>query len=103
MHWWTVEYGLIGTTEEYKLYGAGLLSSVGESQTCMQPAVKKLPMSIDCVNYDYDITSMQPQLFVSHNWKQLMLSMINRPENCFRYMHRSEISGKINSLITIYL
>ena len=72
MHWWTVEYGLIGTTEEYKLYGAGLLSSVGESQTCMQPAVKKLPMSINCVNYDYDITSMQPQLFVSHDWKQLI-------------------------------
>ncbi len=72
MHWWTVEYGLIGTTRDYKLYGAGLLSSVGESQACMQPTVKKLPMSIDCINYDYDITTMQPQLFVTQNWQQLM-------------------------------
>ena len=27
MHWWTVEYGLIGTLEDPKIYGAGLLSS----------------------------------------------------------------------------
>ena len=26
LHWWTVEYGLIGTVEDPKIYGAGLLS-----------------------------------------------------------------------------
>jgi len=31
LHWWTVEYGLIGTIEDPKIYGAGLLSSIGES------------------------------------------------------------------------
>ena len=31
LHWWTVEYGLIGTLENPKIYGAGLLSSIGES------------------------------------------------------------------------
>jgi phenylalanine-4-hydroxylase len=31
LHWWTVEYGLIGTVENPKIYGAGLLSSIGES------------------------------------------------------------------------
>ena len=29
LHWWTVEYGLIGTIEDPKIYGAGLLSSIG--------------------------------------------------------------------------
>ena len=28
MHWWTVEYGLIGTLKNTKIYGAGLLSSI---------------------------------------------------------------------------
>ena len=28
MHWWTVEYGLIGTLQHPKIYGAGLLSSI---------------------------------------------------------------------------
>src|SRR5690606_31392979 len=35
LHWWTVEYGLIGTVDDPKIYGAGLLSSIGESASCM--------------------------------------------------------------------
>jgi phenylalanine-4-hydroxylase len=35
LHWWTVEYGLIGTVANPKIYGAGLLSSIGESAHCM--------------------------------------------------------------------
>src|SRR5690606_31930994 len=42
LHWWTVEYGLIGTPDVQKIYGAGLLSSIGESQSCMDPAVIKI-------------------------------------------------------------
>src|SRR5262249_52392996 len=34
LYWWTVEYGLVGTPRDYKLYGAGLLSSLGESYFC---------------------------------------------------------------------
>src|SRR5690606_18123069 len=37
LHWWTVEYGLIGTLDNPKIYGAGLLSSIGESASCMKP------------------------------------------------------------------
>ena len=33
--------------------------------------VKKIPFSIDCINYDYDITEQQPQLFVTPNYKFL--------------------------------
>jgi phenylalanine-4-hydroxylase len=40
LQWWTVEYGLIGTIDNPKIYGAGLLSSIGESASCMDPKVK---------------------------------------------------------------
>ena len=50
LHWWTVEYGLIGTLENPKIYGAGLLSSIGESVSCLEPEVKKIPYSIDAQN-----------------------------------------------------
>jgi phenylalanine-4-hydroxylase len=43
-HWWTVEYGLIGTVENPKIYG--LLSSIGESAYCMTDQVKKIPYDI---------------------------------------------------------
>jgi len=72
LHWWTVEYGLIGTLQEPKIYGAGLLSSIGESATCMQPEVEKLWYNIDTVNYSYDITKPQPQLFVTPNFQNLI-------------------------------
>ncbi|QXU42583.1 aromatic amino acid hydroxylase [Pedobacter sp. D749] len=72
LHWWTVEYGLIGTLENPKIYGAGLLSSIGESATCMQNDVAKLWYNIDTINYAYDITKPQPQLFVTETFQNLI-------------------------------
>jgi phenylalanine-4-hydroxylase len=71
LHWWTVEYGLIGTLENPKIYGAGLLSSIGESVSCLEPAVKKIPYSIEAQNCAFDITTRQPQLFVCRDFQHL--------------------------------
>lgn len=72
LHWWTVEYGLIGTLEEPKIYGAGLLSSIGESKTCMNPEVTKYWYTLDAINYPFDITKPQPQLFVTPDFQNLI-------------------------------
>lgn len=72
LHWWTVEYGMIGTPEDPKLYGAGLLSSIGESTWCMTDAVKKIPYSIKAAYQEFDITKPQPQLFVTPDFAYLM-------------------------------
>lgn len=72
LHWWTVEYGLIGNLENPKIYGAGLLSSIGESASCMQESVKKLWYNKYTVNYPYDITKTQPQLFVTETFQNLI-------------------------------
>jgi len=65
LHWWTVEYGLIGDVSKPKIYGAGLLSSIGESKDCLKPEVKKISYSIDAAYQNFDITNQQPQLFVT--------------------------------------
>jgi len=72
LHWWTVEYGLIGTVENPKIYGAGLLSSIGESTWCMTDQVKKLPYSIEAIYQEFDITKPQPQLYVTPDFAYLM-------------------------------
>jgi len=72
LHWWTVEYGLIGSLSEPKIYGAGLLSSIGESASCMLDSVKKIPYTIDTINYAYDITKTQPHLFVTETFQNLI-------------------------------
>lgn len=71
LHWWTVEYGLIGTVEDPKIYGAGLLSSIGESEWCMTDKVKKLPYNIEAADVSFDITKPQPQLFVTPDFAYL--------------------------------
>src|SRR5438034_1583567 len=71
LHWWTVEYGLIGTLENPKIYGAGLLSSIGESVSCLESKVKKIWYSIDAQNCAFDITTKQPQLFVCRDFQHL--------------------------------
>lgn len=73
LHWWTVEYGLIGELENPKIYGAGLLSSIGESAWCLTDEVKKLPYSIDAATMSFDITKPQPQLYVTPNFAKLSL------------------------------
>jgi len=73
LHWWTVEYGLIGSLDNPKIYGAGLLSSIGESIWCLKPDVKKRPYSIDAANQSFDITKPQPQLYVTPDFAYLSL------------------------------
>jgi phenylalanine-4-hydroxylase len=72
LYWWTAEYGLIGTPDDFKLYGAGLLSSLLEGQSCLDAKVQKLPLSAACVDFDYDITRAQPQLFVARDFEHLL-------------------------------
>lgn len=71
MNWWTAEYGLIGPLDKPRLFGAGLLSSVGEARTCLEDRVAKIPLSVDCVNFAYDITEPQPHLFVTPDFETL--------------------------------
>jgi phenylalanine-4-hydroxylase len=71
MNWWTAEYGLIGDLKNPKLFGAGLLSSVGEAKFCLSEKVRKIPLSVECIQQGYDITEPQPQLYVTPDFATL--------------------------------
>lgn len=73
LHWWTVEYGLIGELNNPKIYGAGLLSSIGESEWCLKDEVKKIPYNLDAAKQSFDITKPQPQLYVTPDFAYLSL------------------------------
>ncbi|QFU75574.1 aromatic amino acid hydroxylase [Halioglobus maricola] len=86
LHWWTVEYGLVGEPEDYRIFGAGILSSLGESRHCLNDkAVQKLPLTVDAVKTPYDITREQPQLFVTKSCKHLSQVLEEFAESmCFK-------------------
>ena len=90
MNWWTVEYGLIGDIDSPKIYGAGLLSSVAESQNCLSDSVEKIPFSLKCIDYPYDITEQQPQLFVCKDFKEL-----TRALNEYRETMAYKVGGQV--------
>jgi phenylalanine-4-hydroxylase len=71
LHWWTVEYGLIGDLQSPKIYGAGLLSSIGESKSCLKKEVRKLHYNISAAHQPFDITKAQPQLYVTPDFAHL--------------------------------
>ncbi len=86
LHWWTVEYGLVGEPDNYRIFGAGLLSSLGESRHCLDDkAVTKLPLTVDAILTPYDITREQPQLFVTKSCKHLSQVLEEFAESmCFK-------------------
>ncbi len=70
MNWWTAEYGLIGDLSNPKLFGAGLLSSISEARSALTKP-KHIEFNMGCLDFTYDITEQQPQLFVAKDFKSL--------------------------------
>jgi len=101
LHWWTVEYGLVGTVDSYTIYGAGLLSSLSESKSCLDDEkVKKIPLTVDAVNTPYDITNPQPQLFVTKSCRHLIQVLEDFADQmCFRKGGAESVQVAIDSEI----
>jgi phenylalanine-4-hydroxylase len=98
LHWWTVEYGLVGAPESYQLFGAGLLSSLGESENCLAPEVTKLPLTAEAILTPYDITRQQPQLFVTKSCRHLTQVLDEFAETmCYRRGGAESVQVAIDS------
>ena len=101
LHWWTVEYGLVGTVDNYTIYGAGLLSSLSESKSCLDDKkIKKIPLTVDAVSTPYDITNPQPQLFVTKSCRHLTQVLEDFADQmCFRKGGAESVQVAIDSEI----
>ena len=101
LHWWTVEYGLVGTVDNYTIYGAGLLSSLSESKSCLDDEkVKKIPLTVEAVGTPYDITNPQPQLFVTKSCRHLTQVLEDFADQmCFRKGGAESVEVAIDSEI----
>jgi phenylalanine-4-hydroxylase len=76
VYWFTVEFGLIAEAGDIKIYGAGLLSSHGESKHCLSTAVTHQPFDIAAIMArDYNNTVMQDHYFVLPHYDKLLESL----------------------------
>ena len=71
-HWFTVEFGLIKKTEGMRVYGAGIISSLGEIQHALSNDVEVIDFNPQrIVNQKYDVWHLQPVLFAIDSFEQL--------------------------------
>jgi phenylalanine-4-hydroxylase len=73
LYWYTVEFGLINTPEGMRIYGAGIVSSKGESiYSIDSPAPNRIGFGLERVmNTKYRIDTYQQTYFVIDSFDQL--------------------------------
>jgi phenylalanine-4-hydroxylase len=63
--WFSIEFGLIEEEGQTKIFGAGILSSMGEIPFSLSADVKRRPfVTNEVIETDYDPSRMQDQLFI---------------------------------------
>ena len=76
IYWFTVEFGLIKESNSIKIYGAGILSSPGESLFSVSEAATHVPFDIQTVlDTPYIKDKFQAKYFVVESYKQLFDSL----------------------------
>jgi phenylalanine-4-hydroxylase len=74
LYWYTVEFGLIREDDGLRIYGAGILSSKGESLHCLDSAApNRIGFDLERImRTRYRIDSYQKTYFVIDSYEQLM-------------------------------
>ena len=76
IYWFTVEFGLIKERGEIKIYGAGILSSVGETKHVLSNSPNFFKYNIGHIlNTDYRKDDLQNKYFIIENFQQLFDSI----------------------------
>ena len=73
LYWYTVEFGLMNTDEGLRIYGAGIVSSKGESIHCLDSnAPNRIGFDLERImRTQYRIDTFQKTYFVIENYEQL--------------------------------
>ena len=66
LYWFTIEFGLLKTTQGLRIYGGGILSSMGETPYALESKIaQRKPFDpLDVLRTPYRIDIMQPIYFV---------------------------------------
>lgn len=72
IYWFTVEFGLIEENGKTRIYGAGIISSAGETEYSLGPAPTRYPFDVaQVLNTPFHKDRMQDMYFVINSFEQL--------------------------------
>ena len=76
IYWFTVEFGLISSEGRKKIYGAGILSSHGETKFSLSDVPRHLPFDAEVImNTPFQNDRIQDKYFVIDSFEQLCKSI----------------------------
>ena len=76
IYWFTIEFGLIKENDGLKIYGAGIISSMGETKHCLSSIVSHSDFDIHTIfNTEYRTDIIQEKYFVIESFEQLYKSL----------------------------
>lgn len=76
IYWFTIEFGLIRENGELKIYGAGIISSYGETKNCLSESTEKFPFDVSHIfNSEFRTDILQDRYFVIDSYEQLYNSI----------------------------
>ncbi len=76
LFWFTVEFGLVREEGEVKVYGSGLISSIGDAANALGPRCDRRPFDLDAVmDQHFEIDRFQDVLFVVESFEQLFAAV----------------------------
>lgn len=74
--WFTIEFGLIKTTDGVRVFGAGIASSTGECDYALSDRPEVFPFEVDRIRHqEFRIDQMQTKLFCLNNTEELYTSL----------------------------
>jgi phenylalanine-4-hydroxylase len=75
LYWFTIEFGLIRSSEETKIYGAGIISSKGEAEYSLSNEPTKLNYDVaKIMNHSFRTDIIQDTYYVIDSFEQLSKS-----------------------------
>ncbi|MCC5923153.1 MAG: phenylalanine 4-monooxygenase [Crocinitomicaceae bacterium] len=75
IYWFTIEFGLIQSGKELQVYGAGIISSFGETKYSLSDVPAHLPFDVKTIlRTDFDNTVIQDKYFIISSFDQLLAS-----------------------------
>lgn len=76
IYWFTIEFGLIRENGEVRVYGAGILSSAGETRFCLSEEPEHLDYNVELVmNTPYWKNKFQDRYYIIDDFEQLYRSI----------------------------
>lgn len=76
IYWFTIEFGLIKEDGQLRVYGAGILSSVGETRFCLSDEPYHLQYDVKTIlTTPYWKNKFQDRYFIIENFKELYASI----------------------------